>query len=115
MTHKILIVDDEKSICEVLSAALKDEGYIVETAESGEISGQDVWASEVIGFVKHYCEEKQITLVVQHPPVKDTVKDALLKYYNVQTVAKGKPHAKDALRHLVSYLTQHKLIERRTK
>lgn len=35
--ERILIVDDEKPICEVLSAALKDEGYVVETAENGEI------------------------------------------------------------------------------
>ena len=38
--EKILIVDDEKPIREVLSAALKDEGYKVETAENGEIGLQ---------------------------------------------------------------------------
>ncbi|MBY0385621.1 sigma-54 dependent transcriptional regulator [bacterium] len=38
--EKILIVDDEKPIREVLSAALKDEGYVVETAENGEIGLQ---------------------------------------------------------------------------
>jgi two-component system nitrogen regulation response regulator NtrX len=34
--HKILVVDDEKPICEVLSAALLDEGYEVEVAHNGE-------------------------------------------------------------------------------
>jgi two-component system, NtrC family, nitrogen regulation response regulator NtrX len=37
---KILIVDDEKPIREVLSAALADEGYSVETAENGEVGLQ---------------------------------------------------------------------------
>lgn len=34
--HKILIVDDEKPICEVLSASLLDEGYQIEVAHEGE-------------------------------------------------------------------------------
>jgi len=33
---KILIIDDEKPIREVLTASLADEGYIVESAENGE-------------------------------------------------------------------------------
>ena len=35
-TVKILIVDDESAIREVLSASLADEGYIVKVARSGE-------------------------------------------------------------------------------
>ncbi len=34
--HKVLIVDDEKPICEVLSASLLDEGYEIEIANDGE-------------------------------------------------------------------------------
>ncbi|MBY0314056.1 MAG: sigma-54 dependent transcriptional regulator [Bdellovibrionales bacterium] len=34
--QKILIIDDEQPIREVLSASLSDEGYIVETAKDGE-------------------------------------------------------------------------------
>lgn len=34
--HKVLVVDDEKPICEVLSAELLDEGYEVEVANNGE-------------------------------------------------------------------------------
>ena len=33
---KILIVDDEKPIRDVLSASLRDEGYQVDTAANGE-------------------------------------------------------------------------------
>ena len=32
---RILVVDDEPAICEVLSASLRDEGYVVETAKDG--------------------------------------------------------------------------------
>lgn len=34
--HKVLVVDDEKPICEVLTAELLDEGYEVEVANNGE-------------------------------------------------------------------------------
>ena len=34
--HRILVVDDEPGIRESLSGVLEDEGYTVETAESGE-------------------------------------------------------------------------------
>lgn len=35
-SHRVLIVDDEKSIRDVLSASLMDEGYTVESAYNGE-------------------------------------------------------------------------------
>ena len=44
---RILIVDDEKPIREVLSAALKDDGYLVETAFDGE-SGLEMMTSITI-------------------------------------------------------------------
>jgi two-component system, NtrC family, nitrogen regulation response regulator NtrX len=37
---KILIIDDEKPIREVLSASLADENYVVESAENGEVGLQ---------------------------------------------------------------------------
>ena len=33
---KILVVDDEKDLCEILKFNLEAEGYIVDTANSGE-------------------------------------------------------------------------------
>ena len=36
MKHRILIVDDEPSICKALVTALADEGYILDTASNGE-------------------------------------------------------------------------------
>lgn len=40
MKSKILIIDDEAAIREVLGATLQDDGYIVETVESGELGLQ---------------------------------------------------------------------------
>ena len=34
--HKILIVDDEKDLCEILQFNLESEGYVIEIAHSGE-------------------------------------------------------------------------------
>ena len=47
---KILIIDDEQPIRQVLSDSLKDEGYIVETAENGIIGLQ-----KMSDFQPHIC------------------------------------------------------------
>ncbi len=48
--HKILVVDDEKPICEVLSAELLDEGYEVEVAHNGEkaLKAIEVFSPDVV-------------------------------------------------------------------
>lgn len=48
--HKILVVDDEKPICEVLSAELLDEGYEVEVANNGEkgLKAIETFAPDVV-------------------------------------------------------------------
>ncbi|OGR63254.1 MAG: hypothetical protein A2X31_11165 [Elusimicrobia bacterium GWB2_63_22] len=43
--HKILVVDDEKSILEMLKYCLEHEGYMVLTAETGEMAKN--WVKEV--------------------------------------------------------------------
>ena len=35
--HRILVVDDEQDLCEILKFNLETEGYEVETANSAEI------------------------------------------------------------------------------
>ena len=48
--HKVLVVDDEKPICEVLSAELLDEGYEVEVANNGEkgLKSIETFAPDVV-------------------------------------------------------------------
>ena len=36
MKERILVVDDEKDICDILQFNLENEGYIVDVANSGE-------------------------------------------------------------------------------
>lgn len=36
MEERILVVDDEKDICDILQFNLENEGYIVDVATSGE-------------------------------------------------------------------------------
>lgn len=68
------------------------------------ICGQDVYASEVIGAVKAFCESSAITVVMQQPAVKNTVRQKLLEYCGLWRITKSLPHARDAIKHLVAYV-----------
>jgi two-component system nitrogen regulation response regulator NtrX len=48
--QKILIIDDEKSICNVMTEILNDEGYKAFSAESGE-KGLDIIKNEQIDLI----------------------------------------------------------------
>jgi len=50
MKFKVLIIDDEKSIRDIFSLLLEDQGYLVETAEQGKegIAVSEKWDPEVI-------------------------------------------------------------------
>lgn len=69
-----------------------------------QLSGQDMYASEVIGVVKDYCLSNSVELVMQQPQAKNTVSSKFLKALGLWEVTKGLPHARDAARHLVYYL-----------
>lgn len=74
MNANILIIDDEKDICESLSAILRDEGHTVSTAESYDekqnldnidIVFQDVWLKEQNGLeILHQIKEKNPSVFV---------------------------------------------------
>ena len=42
MEERILVVDDEKDICDILQFNLENEGYIVDVATSGEEALQKI-------------------------------------------------------------------------
>ena len=46
--ERILIVEDEKNIREVLARALQDKGFYIETVETGEQALQVIQKQEVI-------------------------------------------------------------------
>ncbi len=89
---RILIVDDEKPIREVLSAALKDDGYLVETAFDGEsglemmknfkpqIVFLDIWMPgkmdglDVLKQAKELFPQQQVVIMSGHGTIETAVK-----------------------------------------
>lgn len=89
---KILVVDDEKAICEVLSASLQDDGYEVRTASDGlsglaeienfnpEIILLDIWMPgemdglEVLSRGKEKFPAKQFIIMSGHGTIETAVK-----------------------------------------
>ena len=49
--NKILVVDDDPNIREVLSVLLSSEGYEVEEAENGKIAIEKVYSGEAIDLI----------------------------------------------------------------
>ena len=89
---KILIIDDEKPICDVLSASLKDDGYAVESAKDGEsgltmiremqpdIVLLDIWMPgkldglQVLAEAKTQFPEIQFIIMSGHGTIETAVK-----------------------------------------
>lgn len=89
---KILIIDDEAAICEVLSASLVDDGYDVQTASDGasglkairefspEIVLLDIWMPggmdglEVLQTAKGAFEDVQFIIMSGHGTIETAVK-----------------------------------------
>lgn len=89
---KILVVDDEKAICEVLSASLQDDGYQVSTASDGlaglqamqdfdpDIILLDIWMPgeldglEVLERGKSKYPAKQFVIMSGHGTIETAVK-----------------------------------------
>ena len=89
---KILIIDDEAAICEVLSATLRDEGFTVFTAEDGEkglkalkeiqpeIVFLDIWMPgsldgiEVLTRARHMYPQIDFVMISGHGTIETAVK-----------------------------------------
>jgi DNA-binding response OmpR family regulator len=80
MEERLLVVDDEKDICDILKFNLENEGYIVDVANSGEEALKilsnvhnliilDVMMNGISGFkmAEILREESMETLVLDHP------------------------------------------------
>ena len=44
---RLLIVDDEESLCQILGNALREKGHIVETATSGQAAKAKIRVTEL--------------------------------------------------------------------
>src|SRR5262245_47964310 len=62
---RILVVDDEPTVCSFLSTALSDAGYDVVTAEDGRLRGIDV-AGVDLALVDIFMPERDGFEVIQH-------------------------------------------------
>jgi two-component system, NtrC family, nitrogen regulation response regulator NtrX len=92
VSSKILIIDDEKPICDVLSASLRDDGYRTETAGDGEkglaalkefqpdIVLLDIWMPgkydglQVLEQAKSLYPEVQFIIMSGHGTIETAVK-----------------------------------------
>ncbi len=61
-------------------------------------------AAEAIGTLRAWAQDIGITWVEQQPAVKDTVSRKVLEALGLWAPTRGKPHARDAARHLAHYL-----------
>lgn len=88
--EKILIIDDEASICSALKGILEDEGFLVRTAESGEqclelLKSQnfdlvllDIWLPGMSGIdvlkkIKAMEESPQVVMISGHGTIETAV------------------------------------------
>ena len=88
--EKILIIDDEASICSALKGILEDEGFLVKTAESGEqglelLKSQnvdlvllDIWLPKMSGIdvlkkIKAMEESPQVVMISGHGTIETAV------------------------------------------
>lgn len=99
VSMKILIIDDEKPIREVLSASLKDEGYNVETAQDGEeglkkiqefqpqICFLDIWMPgrdgiEILTEARQKFTQTEFIMISGHGTIETAVKSTKLGAYD---------------------------------
>lgn len=89
MEERILVVDDEKDICDILQFNLEKEGYIVDVATSGEEAEEkitdvhqliilDVMMEGISGFkLAEKLRKKDITIPIIFLTAKNTENDVL--------------------------------------
>jgi DNA-binding NtrC family response regulator len=87
---RILIVDDEETIRNVLSIILKDEGYIVDTAETGyealkkcdeinfnvaliDIKLPDIEGTKLLSKIKPVIPKIRKVILTGHPTIKNAI------------------------------------------
>ena len=88
------------------------EDFRLHPWKAAALSWSDMPAPQVIGYVKVLCATQNVSpLVMQQPSAKAAVPNALLKRLGWYACTRGKPHARDALRHLVYYIMKRSPTE----
>lgn len=99
--------------------ALKPNEVVVEEFKiypwkAVNMSWSSVPSAEVIGVIKLWCSDNCVKLVFQPPSLRTSAPRPWLKGSPLWSATKGKPHARDAARHMLVYLFQNhkKLAEK---
>jgi len=79
------------------------EQFVLRRSAALQLSGSKMYSAEVIGAVQIKCSMLNIPIVEHHAYQKDTISDHVLKYLGLYQLTVGKPHARDAARHLARY------------
>ncbi len=122
---KILIVDDEINVCKSIASALEDQGYIIDTALSGEeglnkhsenkydlivadLMMPDITGIELLKRVKEKTPNVQFIVVTGYPSIKTAVEAIKLGAFDYIP----KPFTPDELRSLVNRALQYYSMEK---
>lgn len=65
-------------------------------------------AAEISGIVDLWCRDHMVVLCRQTPGLRKTVPNEWLKALGLWKPSRGKPHARDAAKHLASYIAQYR-------
>lgn len=84
------------------------ENFILRSNTALQLAGSVMYSSEVIGALKHVCEQKGVDMVLQPAAYKNMIPDVLLKSTGLWDATKGKQHARDAARHALHYILRHR-------
>ncbi|MEW5814211.1 MAG: response regulator, partial [Spirochaetota bacterium] len=125
MMKRILVVDDEKNMCEVLKLLLENDGYAVTTAADGREAIEKLNRGEVIDLIISDLKMPGIDGMGILNFLKETGRDLPLVFITaygsiesaVEAMKKGasdfitKPFNKDVIRHIIARIFQVENLE----
>jgi len=95
----------------VLDAYLPDavilEEYRLYPWKAKQQSWSNIPAAEVSGIVDLWCRDHGVVLCKQTPGLRKAVPNVWLKALGLWKPTKGRPHARDAAKHLASYIAKY--------
>lgn len=107
----LITCGEVKSVLELLTLldTVKPKIVIIEDfrvygSKARSLTNNDLPASRVLGAVEAWCDMSGVELVKQNASLRKIVSTDILDWLGYLKITKGRPHARDAARHLVYYL-----------
>lgn len=79
------------------------EQFILWSRTALQLAGSKMYSSEIIGALQTKCTMIGVPIVFQQAYQKDTISEYVLKHLGLHDLTVGKPHARDAAKHLARY------------